>query len=75
MLWFQWQTPQEQRNITALGPSQGFFLDCDINEPANALVVEFVLELCKALDALVSIAFPVVFALPVCAKALPARLR
>lgn len=50
-------------------------MDCDTNEPAKALVVEFVLELCNALDALVSIAVPVVFEVPVCAKALAARLR
>ncbi len=50
-------------------------MDCDTSEPARVLVVEFVLELCNAPEAFVSIAFPVVFEVPVCAKALAARLR
>lgn len=66
---------QEQRYFAAPVFFHGFFLDCDTNEPAKALVVEVVLELCNALDALVSIAFPVAFEVPVCAKALAARLR
>lgn len=55
--------------------NQGLFLDCDTNDAANCLVVELVRELLSALEAFGSIALLVNFDVPVCARALAARLR
>lgn len=51
-----------------------YFFDCDTNEPASALVAGAEFVFCKAADAFDSIVLLVVFDVPDCDNALPAKL-